>query len=192
MQTAACFRLVAVFLPCLASASVFAQQPGDDPGGTAKIERGEYLVHIGGCHDCHSPKVMTANGPVPDPKRILSGHPATIKLPPAPDKIIGPASWGGVFNNDLTAWSGPWGTSFAANLTPDRNTGIGNWAEHTFVQAIRTGKHLGTGRPILPPMPWYNMARLRDEDLSAIFAYLMTLPPVKNPVPNPIPPSTRK
>ena len=57
---------------------------------------------------------------------------------------------------------------------------------------MRTGKHLGVGRAILPPMPWYNVARLSDEDLSALFAYLKALPPVKNAVPDPIPPNNGK
>lgn len=186
------FVLRRLFPPYLMAGSVFAQQSGVDPGSMAKVKRGEYLAATGHCNDCHSPKLMTANGPVPDPKLLLSGHPAAIKLPPTPDKIIGPASWGGVFTNDLTAWSGPWGTSFAANLTPDRGTGIGNWTEQTFTQAMRTGKHLGVGRAILPPMPWYNVARLSDEDLSALFAYLKALPPVKNAVPGPIPPNNGK
>lgn len=191
MHTAVCFFLAAFVLPFLMAASAFAQQPGSGPGGMTKVKRGEYLVAIGHCNDCHSPKTITANGPVPDPKRLLSGHSASAKLPQAPDGIIGPAKWGGLFNNDLTAWSGPWGTSFAANLTPDRETGIGNWAEQTFTQAMRTGKHLGVGRPILPPMPWYNVAQLSDEDMSALFAYLMTLPPVRNAVPGPIPPAAK-
>jgi hypothetical protein len=187
MRPATCYRFAAFVLPSLMTWSALAQEPGS--GNLAKIKQGEYLVALGGCNDCHSPKMMTPNGPVPDPKLLLSGHPAAIKLPPTPNKIIGPASWGGVFTNDLTAWSGPWGTSFAANLTPDRETGIGNWTEQIFTQAMRTGKHLGVGRPILPPMPWYNVAQLGDEDMSALFAYLMALQPVKNAVPNPNPPN---
>lgn len=163
----------------------------DETSAAGIIKRGEYLVAAGHCNDCHSPKIITANGPMPDPKLLLSGHPAGEKLPPVPSKIIGPASWGGVFTNDLTAWSGPWGTSFAANLTPDMETGIGGWTAQVFIQAMRTGKHLGVGRDILPPMPWYNLARLSDDDLQAIFAYLRTLPPVKNAVPAPVPPGGR-
>jgi hypothetical protein len=54
---------------------------------------------------------------------------------------------------------------------------------------MRTGKHLGTGRPILPPMPWYDIGKLTDDDLRAVFAYLRTLKPVQNPVPAPVPPA---
>src|SRR5215472_16125285 len=99
-----------------------------DPAST-QLKRGEYLVTFGGCHDCHSPKVMTSNGPAPDRTRLLSGHPADAQLPPLPAGIVGaaPNQWAAITNSDLTAWVGPWGTSFAANLTPDKATGLGGW-----------------------------------------------------------------
>ena len=87
---------------------------------------------------------------------------------------------------DLTAWSGPWGISYAINITPDENTGIGIWTEDIFVKAMRTGKHFGTSRPILPPMPWETISNYSDEDLKAIFAYLRSIPAVKNRVPEPV------
>jgi hypothetical protein len=147
-------------------------------------ERGRYLVEYGGCMDCHTPFKMTANGPAPDMARMLSGHPAEVKLPP-PTLSQGPwdASVAG-----MTAWAGPWGVAFAANLTPDRNTGLGIWTEYMFIKAMRTGKHMGAGRDILPPMPWRNLAGLTDADLKAIYAYLRNIPPVNNRVPDPIPP----
>lgn len=154
------------------------------------LERGQYLVTVTGCHDCHSPKVFTERGPEPDPKRLLSGHPAGDALPAVPPGLLGPQAWGALTNHHLSAWVGPWGVSFATNLTPDEDTGMGTWDEKMFIQALRTGKHMGTGRPILPPMPWPNMAALTDEDLLAIFAYLRTLPPISNRVPDPIPPAT--
>ena len=91
-------------------------------------------------------------------------------------------------NPMLTAWAGPWGVSFAANLTPDKETGIAEWSEEHFIQALRTGKHQGqpNGRDILPPMPWQFFKSMTDEDLKAIFAYLRSLPPVKNQVPLPV------
>jgi hypothetical protein len=151
-----------------------------------KVKLGEYLVTIGGCNDCHSPKVMTPQGPAPDPQRLLSGHPMAEQLPPVSDKI-GP--WV-LFNMGSTAAVGPWGTSFAANLTPD-DTGIGNWTEAQFVKCIREGKSKGLdgSRMLLPPMPWPGIAKMTDADLSAIFAYLQSIPPVKNAVPNPMPPT---
>lgn len=152
------------------------------------VERGLYLVHVGGCDDCHTPKVFTKAGPEPDKSRLLSGHPADAKVPPVPPGVIGPDQWGAITTNDLTAWAGPWGVSYAANLTPDA-TGLGSWTPETFIQAIRTGKHAGVGRDILPPMPWMGYALMTDDDLRAVFAYLKSLPPISNIVPAPVPPA---
>lgn len=168
--------------------SIAKQQKGGDVN-KAQIQRGEYLVTVGGCHDCHSPKMFTPKGPVPDPAKLLSGYRADTKLPEIPTGVIGPNKWGGLTTNDSTAWVGPWGVSFSSNLTPDAETGLGNWTVEMFIRAMRTGKHAGVGRAILPPMPWYGLAKLNDGDLKAIFAYLRTLKPIKNRVPDPIPPS---
>lgn len=152
------------------------------------IVRGKYLVQFGGCNDCHTPKVMTAMGPVPDTTKLLSGHPAGKPIPQIEDGLTAPGKW--VLTDDgTTMWFGPWGTSFTANLTPDSSTGLGAWTLGDFVKTMRTGKHLGTGRDLLPPMPWQGIGTLSDEDLSAIFAYLQSIPPINNRVPNPIPPS---
>jgi hypothetical protein len=172
--------------------SYSTEQKGDDlyeVKSNAQIKRGEYLVNLGGCNDCHSPKIFTPEGPMPDPDRLLSGHPSKEKLPDIPKSLIGPDKWGGLVTNDLTAWVGPWGVTFASNLTADDQTGIGLWTEELFIRTIRTGKHLGAGRDILPPMPWYSLSKLSDDDLKAIFAYLRTIKPIKNMVPPPIPPS---
>jgi mono/diheme cytochrome c family protein len=156
--------------------------------GTAKaspaVERGEYLVTTSACHDCHTPKKMGPEGPEPDTSLLLSGHPEKSVLPPPPALPAGP--WIAVTNTDLTAWSGPWGVSYAFNLTPDENTGIGSWSEETFVKAVRTGRHMGVARPILPPMPWQMYRNFTDADLKAIYAYLRSIPPVKNRVPEPV------
>jgi mono/diheme cytochrome c family protein len=159
---------------------------------TSQVERGKWLVNLGGCHDCHSPKVLSPAGPVPDESRLLSGAPAHTPVPEIPEgtTTMDPNGWGVLTNLDLTAWAGPWGVSFPANLTPDVETGLGSWTEEMFMKAIRTGKHMGEGRPILPPMPWQNFALLEDENLKAIFAYLRSLPAIKNAVPEPIPPKT--
>jgi mono/diheme cytochrome c family protein len=155
----------------------------------AKLERGHYLVTIGGCNDCHTPWVMGANGPGPDMTRTLSGHPEDVPITVVPAASTDPAwGWAGAATN--TAFAGPWGVSFAFNLTPDENTGIGIWTEEMFVQALRSGKHMGQSRPILPPMPWFNYGKMTDEDLSAVYAYLRSIPPVQNRVPDPLPPAT--
>ena len=152
---------------------------------TERVARGEYLVSTIGCGDCHSPKIMGPEGPIEDTSRRLSGHPegTVLDTPPA----LG-SSWIAATSSDLTAWVGPWGISYTFNLTPDENTGIGSWSEETFVQAIKTGRHMGVSRPILPPMPWHFYRNLTDEDLSSIYAYLRSIPPVRNRVPLPVAP----
>lgn len=175
--------------------AVLAASPGASaqPGAASKeqIRRGQYLATFGGCNDCHTPKLMTPTGPAPDQSRLLSGHPANAPLPPVPPGAIGPGQWGALTNNDLTAWAGPWGISFAANLTPDKSTGLGNWTADQFSQTMRTGKHLGAGRDLLPPMPWFDVAVLNDQDMRALYAYLRSLKPVVNQVPAPVPPTPR-
>lgn len=159
-----------------------AKSPSDKQA--ERIARGKYLVTYGGCNDCHTPWIMGPHGPGPDLTRYLSGHPADAELPPPPRLENGPwfAATAG-----MTAWAGPWGISYAANLTPDENTGMGIWTEEMFINAMRTGQHYGVARKILPPMPWENLAALNDEDLKAIFAYLRSIPAIRNPVPVPVP-----
>jgi mono/diheme cytochrome c family protein len=163
------------------------QKEENDLEGKEQIQRGQVLVLKGGCNNCHSPKIFTPEAILPDHTRLLSGHPQDIELPKIPSNLIGPDKWLGLFTRDQTAWAGPWGVVFAANLTPDPRTGIGNWTEDEFIKTMRTGKHKDFGRDILPPMAWEDYAELSDEDLRAIFAYLKTLKPVKNAVPAPIP-----
>jgi len=153
-------------------------------------ERGKMLVAFGGCNDCHTPKKLGPNGPEPDMDRMLSGHPEAVKVS-APFKPAPGTSWTTATNDHLTAWSGPWGISFTANLTPDPLTGLrsGVWTEELFIKAMRTGKHLGTARNILPPMPWQDIGQLSDDDLKAVWAYLGTIPAITNHVPAPLSPT---
>ncbi|MBN1985373.1 MAG: c-type cytochrome [Prolixibacteraceae bacterium] len=161
-------------------------EPTTEISLAGQIAKGEQLVTVLGCNDCHSPKVMTAMGPVPDSLRLLSGHPANEQLAPYEKEILKSYV---LFNMNSTATTGPWGTSFAANLTPDP-TGIGSWTEAQFLTAMKKGKWKGleNSRNLLPPMPWQAYSYMPDEDLKAIFAYLKSLKPVKNPVPMAIPP----
>ena len=155
----------------------------------AQIKRGLYLVRTSGCHDCHTPFKMGEKGPEPDKSRMLSGHPEQLQMPPVPQLPDGP--WLTISAATNTAHAGPWGVSFTANLTPDRDTGMGRWTEHDFVQTIRTGRHLGRGRAVLPPMPIPVYNNFTDADLKAMFAYLKSIPPVVNKVPEPVAPSGR-
>ncbi len=149
------------------------------------MKRGEYLVTIMACHDCHSPKVFGPKGPKPDPERMLSGHPHNMAVPRADTSLL--KSWV-LFNGHSTAAVGPWGISFAANITSDQ-TGIGSWSLEQFKRAIREGKSKGlaNNRDLLPPMPWPLYAHLKNEDVEAIFTYLKSVKPVKNVPPPPIP-----
>ena len=151
------------------------------------VKRGEYLVTIMGCNDCHSPKKMGPNGPEIIPELMLSGYPSDRPVVKFKDPLLREGF--GMFYPDLTAAAGPWGVSFAANLTPDQS-GIGTWTEDQFKRALTQGKFKGIegARTLLPPMPWFNFTQLKDEDVSAIFAYLKSLKPVINVVPQPIPP----
>jgi hypothetical protein len=145
------------------------------------IKRGDYLTITAGCHDCHSPKKFGPHGMSLDSSRLLSGHPADSPLPPVNVKSLEPGQWMS-FSGDLTTWIGPWGMTNTANLTPDSATGIGAWTEAQFINTIRNGKHLGDGRPIMPPMPWEFIGKMTDDDLKAIYAFLNSLPAVKNSV----------
>ena len=172
--------LVAALACGLLQSSAFATGKDD-----ALVKRGAYLVGLGGCIDCHTPLAMGANGPEKDMARGLSGHPEAVSMP-MPPKLGNEWAWAG--SATATAYTGPWRTTYAANLTPDRETGIGAWTKTDFIQTLRTGKHLGAARPILPPMPWQALSALPDNDLQAIYAYLMAQPAVKNKVPDYAPP----
>jgi hypothetical protein len=152
-----------------------------------QVARGEYLVKIMVCNDCHTPWTMTPRGPEPDMTRMLSGHPQDVAIAGGP-ALAPDGPWGAVASKTMTAWAGPWGVSFTANLTPDPETGLGKWTAETFIAALRTGRHEGQGRPILPPMPWPMFRNATDEDLRAIFAYLQSIKPIRNRVPAPLDP----
>ena len=125
-----------------------------------EIAHGRYLVTVLGCHDCHTPGYFYG---APDTARALSG-------------------------SEL-GWKGPWGISYARNLTPELQTGIGAWSESDIITAVRTGKR-PDGRMLLPPMPWPDLAALTDEDAAAVAKYLKTLRPVTHQVPDIVPPGT--
>lgn len=167
--------VAAVVVPVLAASQA-------RKGSQEAVKRGEYLVRFGGCHECHTPWRMdpSLGMPAPDMSRALSGHPADAPGPAssyvAPDAmVIGPTN---------TSFRLSFGTVYAANLTP-HETGMKAWTEEQFLSAMRTGSEMGIAEahPIMPPMPWTNLAGLTDEDLRAIFAYLRSVRPIANAVP---------
>lgn len=181
------FRAPVLFAACLAMlfglASLEGQQqpapksPYAKPNpvklapGPSSAERGAQLVLLGGCNDCHTPKLPGGKW---DKARALSGHPADAPL--APDVV------GGVSTNlMLTSWKGPWGTTLARNITPDKETGIGTWTVADFKKTLRTGIN-PKGEVIRPPMPIDTLQNLPEEDLEAIYAYLMSVKPIRNAV----------
>jgi len=180
--------LIAALAVAAAGVLTFAPPAGaadKDSSSASKVARGKYLVSTSGCMDCHTPMKMGANGVEFDMSRMLSGHPDTLQMPPAPTLPDGP--WLVVSSATNTAFSGPWGVSFTANLTPDKETGLGKWTARDFKATIRTGRHMGRGRAVLPPMPIQVYKNFTDSDLEAIFAYLQTIPAVPNRVPEPRP-----
>lgn len=184
MKTPVKNSLLGLLFVVLVGGLMLAAKPPQE-ARSAQIARGKYLVNYGGCNDCHTPLKFGPNGPEPDMSRYLSGHPESAKLP-APPKLTD-SPWFAA-TAGMTAWAGPWGVSYAANLTSDQQTGLGIWSEEMFVKAMRTGKHMSAGRNILPPMPWQSLAALNDTDLKAIYAYLRTVPAVANRVPEPLAP----
>jgi mono/diheme cytochrome c family protein len=190
---AAVITAAIILTAVLSTASVKADGVGDagpqtKAGKTAQIARGKYLVDIMGCHDCHTPMKLGPNGPEWDMTRALSGHPEQLVMPAAPAMQM---PWMAAMGATMTAWSGPWGTSFTKNLTPDKETGLGDWTVEEFIATMQTGRERGKGRPVLPPMPVQNLKALSDSDIRALFAYLQSLPAIKNRTPQPLEPDQK-
>jgi mono/diheme cytochrome c family protein len=127
-----------------------------------QVERGKYLVATGGCHDCHTPGYFL-------------GHEQT-------DKFLG--------GSDIAFSIPGLGVFRAPNLTPDSETGIGQWSTNDIVTAITTGK-IPNGRTLAPIMPWENLSHLTAADAMAIAVYLKTIPPIKNEITGPFGPSQK-
>jgi mono/diheme cytochrome c family protein len=128
----------------------------------AVIQRGKYLVTISGCNDCHTPGYFFGK---PDMSRFLGGSDVGFEIP------------------GLGVFVGP-------NLTPDKDTGIGEWNAEQIVTAIQTGKR-PDGRILAPIMPWHAFAQLTADDAAAIAAFLQSIKPVNNPTPEPVGPGKK-
>jgi hypothetical protein len=184
---------VAVATIVLFSLVLFSQLSCMGEGGSKPltqeemVELGKYIVNTSGCNDCHTPKLFTEMGPVPDTTKLLSGFQQGGTLPSLDINALG-GQWAATIM-DLTAWVGPWGISYASNITPDNATGIGTLSEEMFIKTMREGKWMGVGRPLLPPMPWQEYGKKTDQDLKAMYAYLKSLKPIHNEVPQPTPPN---
>lgn len=148
-------------------------------GFESQVKWGEHLVTISGCNDCHTPKKMGPNGPEDDMSLMLSGHPA--KMPPAEFDKKEAAKKGLIVTQTFTSWTGPWGITFAANITSD-STGIGSWTEAQFLKALKEKKWMGLDntRPLMPPMSLMPVDKMSDDELKAIFSYLKATTPIHN------------
>jgi mono/diheme cytochrome c family protein len=184
---------IAAICFCSCSENKSAVEPAtpevpDYGGYETQVAWGEHLVTIGGCHDCHTPKLMTPQGPADDSSRMLSGHPADMPPPDVDRKQM--ESKGLVVTATFTAWVGPWGITYSANLTP-HETGTGNWTEDQFIYAIKNNvsKGLPGARPLLPPMAMMLVKLMTEDELKAIFAYLRTIKPIENASVQPTPPA---
>ncbi len=127
-----------------------------------QVTRGKYLVTIMGCGDCHTAGAFLGK---PDMARMLAGGDVAFEVPGL-------------------------GTFVPRNLTPDKDTGLGNWTDQEIVTAVMTGKR-PDGRILAPAMPWMDFAALTKDDALAIAAYLKRLPPVKNAIPGPFGPQEK-
>ena len=170
-----------------ATATQAAEKPAYG-GFESQIDWGKHLVAITGCSDCHTPKIMTPQGPADDTTLFLSGHPAAIPAPDVDRKQM--ESKGLVVTATFTSWVGPWGITYSANLTPDE-TGLGNWKEDQFIYAIKNkiSKGLPGSRPLLPPMSMMPFHHMSTDELKAVFAYLKTIKPISNISVQPTPPA---
>ena len=192
--TTAVLALAIAVLPGAIGWRILHATPASGPGDTptldpVRVARGAHLVRTMGCNDCHTPWIVGPKGPEPDMTRSLNGHPADF-IVNTPPKLEHPWNWAAAATN--TAFAGPWGISYAANLTPDKETGLGDWTEEMFIATMRTGRHQGKGRAILPPMPYFIIGNLSDDDIKSLFAYLRSLKPVRNRVPAPADPPESK
>jgi mono/diheme cytochrome c family protein len=125
-----------------------------------QIARGKYLVTLSGCNDCHTPGYFLGK---PEMARYLAGSEVGFEIP------------------GLGVFHGP-------NLTPDAETGLGNWTDKQIVDAMKRGVR-PDGRVLAPIMPWRALANLTPQDALAIVAFLRSVPPVKNTVPGPFGPT---
>ncbi len=153
MRTSAWIALAAAITAAALPATVRAQ---------SLVDRGKYLVTLGGCNDCHTPGYFFGN---PDMTKFLGGSDVAFEIP------------------GLGAFAG-------RNITPDRDTGIGNWTSEQIVTALQTGQR-PDGRTLAPIMPWHALASLTKEDAAAIAAFLKSIPPVKREVAGPFAPGQK-
>jgi len=126
------------------------------------VERGHYLAVLAGCNDCHTPGFFLG---APDKAKYLGGSDVGFEIP------------------GLGVFAG-------RNITPDKETGIGNWTDEQIATALTTGRR-PDGRHLAPIMPYPSFVNLTKEDVAALIAFLRSIPPVKNQVAGPFKPGDK-
>ena len=140
--------------------------PGHAVADESAIARGGYLVNLLGCGRCHTEGYLTGNEAT---GQFLAGSRMGIAYTAYSEDDEAP------------------GVVFPSNLTGDDETGLGKWSEEEVLRAITSGIVKGPGHERLIVMPWPNYAALTQSDLEAMAKFLKALPPVANPIPEPIP-----
>jgi mono/diheme cytochrome c family protein len=128
----------------------------------SQLDRGKYLVVVASCNDCHTPGFFLGK---PDTAKYLGGSDVGFEIP------------------GLGVFAG-------RNITPDKETGIGNWTDEQIATAITSGKR-PDGRQLAPIMPYAAFSYMTKEDVAAIVAFLRSVPPVKNEVAGPFKPGDK-
>ena len=147
--------------------------PGPDGGRYApadreRVLRGEYLVELLGCGACHTDGALIGD---PDMTKALAGSQVGIASSnPLGDRYPG--------------------VVYPANITPDEETGIGLWSDVQIANAVRAGigRH---GDTRISVMPWPGYAKITEDDVNAIVAYLRSIEPVHHRVPDAVEPGRR-
>jgi mono/diheme cytochrome c family protein len=132
---------------------------GEDAGADPEVERGEYLVSaVAVCGDCHTPRNKDGSF---DTTRLLAGNPAFADIAPKTKGM---------------------GLVPSKNLTPDPETGLGDWSDDEIKNAMLNGMD-NEGEPLFAIMPYYVLHNMSEEDADAIVAYLRSIPAVEQEIP---------
>ena len=161
MANFAKLRLLGLLACITATGPTLAADVGESKH-SAQVARGKYLVTLGGCTDCHTPGTFTKSKP--DMDKFLAGSDFAFNL-------------------------GPAGLVAPRNITPDKETGLGNWTDDQIFKALTTGVR-PDGRT-LSVMPWPAYHELTKSDAMTIVAYLRTIKPVHNEIPGPYGPNDK-
>ena len=140
----------------LAAAGLAALATATPAAAETQVERGQYLAHIMDCGGCHHTGAFT---PQPNLETPLAGSDIGFEMPGM-------------------------GYVYPPNLTPDEETGLGNWSDEEIITAFTTGMR-PDGRQLAPMMPWMSYAHINSDDAAALVAYLRSLKPVKHTAPGP-------